>query len=121
MSCPHVWQSAGWTCQSISWDIDLDLLRVMHQLVRLLISRYKNVTLRQCVCKTLGVDDQVEITGQAFVETLPLLERYHLVPWATWPMVDLAIKLESARRAKTVPYKHMRKDFEASPGRTRNR
>ena len=73
------------------------------------------------MCKTLGVDDQVEITGQVFVETLPLLERHHLVPWAAWLMVYLAIRLEGAWYARTVPYKHTRKDFAATPGRTRNR
>jgi len=71
-------------------EIDLDVLRVMHQLVRLTMSRYKTVTLRQYVCRTLGVDDPFEIVGRASVETLSLTERHHLVQLAAWLMADLS-------------------------------
>lgn len=96
-------------------SIDFDLLRVMHQLARLMLSRYKTVTLRQYVCRTLGVNDQIETKGRTFIETLPLTNRHHLVQLVAWLMVDMSTRLEGAWRAKALRYNHMEKDFEGAP------
>ncbi|NLR75306.1 TniQ family protein [Leeia aquatica] len=92
-----------------------DKLRVMHQLIRLMVSRYKTISLRQYVSKTLGVDDPIEIAGRVFVETQPLVARHHLIQLAAWLMVDLATRLEGAWRAGTLRYNHLEKDFDEAP------
>lgn len=94
---------------------DSGVIPVMHQLVRLMLSRYRTVALRQYVCGELGVADQIEIKGRTFIETLPLIERHHLVQLAAWLMVRLEPRLRAAWRAKAVRYNHLRKDFEHPP------
>lgn len=96
-------------------SVDLDVMRVMHQLVRLMLTRYRIVTLRQHVCRELQVIDLVEIAGRMYLETMPLRERHHLVQLVSWLMVDLAGRLEAAWRAKALRYNHMEKDFEDAP------
>lgn len=95
--------------------VDLDVVRVMHQLVRLMLTRYRIVTLRQHVCRELQVADVMEISGQMYLETMPLRERHHLIQLVSWLMVDLTGRLEAAWRARALRYNHMVKDFEGAP------
>jgi hypothetical protein len=110
----HVALCRAITVQEVQ-SMDLDVMRVMHQLVRLMLSRYRIVTLRQHVCRELQVMDTVEISGRVHLETMSLRERHHLLQLASWLMVDLARRLEGAWRARAIRYNHMEKDFEGAP------
>ncbi|MFO6421540.1 TniQ family protein [Hylemonella sp. W303a] len=106
-------------CRAIAEEetqsVDLDVMRVMHQLVRLMLTRHKTVALRQHVCRELQVKDLVKVSGRVGLETMPLMERHHLVQLVSWLMVDLAGRLEVAWRARAVRYNHLGRDFEGAP------
>lgn len=95
--------------------VNLDVLRVLHHLVHLLLSRYSTVTLREHICFELGVQDFVKISGKAHIETMSLDQRHHLVQLAAWLMVDLKGRMGGAWRARALRYNHMAKDFENPP------
>lgn len=109
--CRAVTEDAG----SVNSAIDLDVMRVMHQLSMLLVSRYKNVTLRQYICDQLEVDDLRLVQGRVPIETRPLPERHHLIQLVAWLMVDLEPRLRDAWRAKVIHYNKMIKDFDQVP------
>lgn len=95
--------------------LSLDELRVMHQLVRLMLSQDETVALRQYVCVQLGVDDGILVHGRMQFESMALPERHHLMQLAAWMMVDLDARLNAAWRAGVVRYNHMAKDFHSPP------
>lgn len=92
-----------------------DVIRVLHYLVHLMLSRYSTVTLREHLCGELGVKDLVEVSGRVHLETMPLTQRHHLVQLATWLMGDLQERMGVAWRARALRYNHMEKDFEDPP------
>ncbi len=101
--------------ESDASTVDLDVMRVLHHLVRLMLSRYATLSLREHVCTQLGLPDQLEISAKTHVETMPLNHRHHMVQLAAWLMVDLNERMGVAWRARAIRYNHMRKDFADPP------
>lgn len=95
--------------------IALEEMQVMHQLVRLMLSRYPSVALRGHVCVQLGVLDLIVGHGRMSLESMPLPERHHLMQLVAWVLVDLEVRLIAAWRAGVIRYNHMEKDFNNAP------
>lgn len=95
--------------------IGLDELQVMHQLVRLMLSRYQSINLREYVCARLGEHDLLAGHGRISFESMPLGERHHLMQLVAWVMVSLEDRLIAAWRAGKFRYNHMEKDFDNAP------
>lgn len=96
-------------------DVDLGVMRVMHQLSTLLSTRFQNRGLSQYICNQLGVEDIILRPGRVPIETRTLLERHHMMQLVAWLMVDLEPRLRGAWRAKAVRYNRMTKDFDDAP------
>ncbi|MDP3651667.1 MAG: TniQ family protein [Rhodoferax sp.] len=109
--CNSLGQSAD---QAIA-QIDLDAMRVMHQLTAILLSRYKTVSLRDHACQQLGIEVPVLLSGRVSIETRPLAERHHLMQLVAWLWVDMEPRLHAAWRSRAVRYNHLCKDFEDPP------
>jgi hypothetical protein len=95
--------------------IDLDEMRVFHQLVALLLTRYKTSRLREHICDQLGIADLAWASDRVSVESRSLTERHFLVQLGSWLMVDLDPRLRQAWRDKAVRYNHLLKDFDRVP------
>jgi hypothetical protein len=100
--------------------VDPDALRVLHHFVHLMLSRYSTVSLREHLCGELQVQDLVEVSGKMHVETLPLVQRHHLVQLGAWLMGDLQERMSVAWRSRALRYNHMEKDFDDPPFWYRN-
>ncbi|MBR7777947.1 TniQ family protein [Undibacterium rugosum] len=93
-------------------DWDLGRFAVMHQLCRIMTTRYKHAHLREFVLDQVGVPD-IELTGGHIpLEMRTIQERHHLMQLVGWLMVDLEPRLTAAWRAKAVRYNLLLKDFD---------
>lgn len=99
--------------QESEWD--LGNFAVMHQLCRIMTTRYKHAHLREFVLDQIGVPDIELIGGHVPFEMRNIQERHHLLQLACWLMVDLEYRLSSAWLAKAVRYNLLLKDFQSSP------
>ena len=99
------------------FDVDWDLgwYAVMHQLCRILITRYKHVHLREFVLKQIGETDITLAQGHISVEMRSLEERHHLAQLAAWLLVDCDQRLTAAWRDGAVRYNVLLKDFGEPP------
>ena len=107
----------GRLCSDLSHgvEIDLEMMRTLHHLVSLLLSRYKVVHLREHVCSQLGIADIVQVSERISVESRSMDERHLLVQLGAWLLLDLASRLRNAWRSKAVRYNHLLKDFDDAP------
>ena len=96
-------------------DVNVGVMRVMHQLSTLLTTRFQNRGLRQYICNQLGAEDIALHPGLMPIETRPLVERHHMMQLVAWLMADLEPRLREAWRAKAVRYNRMTKDFDDAP------
>lgn len=99
--------------QESEWD--LGHFAVMHQLCRIMTTRYKHAHLREFVLDQIGVPDIELIGGHIPFEMRTIQERHHLLQLVGWLMVDLEPRLTAAWRAKAVRYNLLLKDFGSSP------
>jgi len=88
---------------------------VMHQLCRLMTSRYKHVSLRQFVLDQVGIRDTPLAKGHISFEMRSIEERHHLAQLAAWLLVDTDRRLTEAWRAHAVRYSVLMKDFIDQP------
>lgn len=94
---------------------DLGRFAVMHQLCRIMTSRYKHARLREFVSDQIGVQDIELTSGHISFEMRAIQERHHLLQLTGWLLVDLEPRLTDAWRAKVVRYNLLLKDFIAPP------
>ncbi|MFZ6751985.1 TniQ family protein [Undibacterium sp. Dicai25W] len=94
---------------------DLGHFAVMHQLCRIMTTRYKHAHLREFVLDQIGVPDIELIGGHIPFEMRTIQERHHLLQLVGWLMVDLEPRLTAAWRAKAVRYNLLLKDFDDPP------
>lgn len=96
-------------------DVDVGMMRVMHQLSKLLTTRFQNRGLGPYICRQLGVEGIELLPGRMPIETRSLLERHHMMQLVAWLMADLEPRLRGAWRSKAVRYNRMIKDFDDVP------
>jgi hypothetical protein len=94
---------------------NLERFAVMHQLCRIMTTRYKHAHLREFVLDQIGVPDIELIGGHIPFEMRTIQERHHLLQLVGWLMVDLEPRLTAAWRAKAVRYNLLLKDFDDPP------
>lgn len=92
-----------------NWDFDR--YAVMHQLCRLMTTRYKHVRLREFVLDQIGFQDISLTKDHLSFEMRPIVERHHLVQLAAWLLLDIEPRLGAAWRARTIRYSVLMKDF----------
>ena len=95
--------------------IDIEEMRVLHQLVAILLSPKKTIRLREHVCDQLGIVDLIELSGRISIESRPLKERHFIIQLGAWLMLDLEPRLRQAWRNKAVRYNQLLKDFDRVP------
>ncbi|WP_410500191.1 TniQ family protein [Chitinibacter sp. S2-10] len=92
-------------------SIDIGFLGVMHQLCKLMTSRYRSTSLRQHVATELRIKS-IPLTNPKIPFILrPINERWHLLQLAAWIMTAPELRLTAAWRAKAIRYNHLEKDF----------
>ena len=89
---------------------------VMHQLCRVMTTRYKHVSLRDFVLDQVGFPDIPLTDGHISFEMRPIEERHHLIQLTAWLLVDLESRLTTAWRARAVRYNVLLKDLALPPG-----
>ena len=96
--------------------IDLDQLRVMHQLTMLLLSKNKYVRLLEYLRDCLKVQDNaISKDDRVSIETRNIDERHQVIQLVGWLMLDLEPRLRAAWRNKSIRYNSLLKDFRDSP------
>lgn len=88
---------------------------VMHQLCRLMTSRYKHVSLREFVLNEIGFEDMTLAKGHISFEMRSIQERHYLMQLTAWLLVDVELRLKAAWRAHAVRYNVLVKDFIGCP------
>lgn len=88
---------------------------VMHQLCRIMTTRYKHVSLRAFVLEQVGVKDIALTGGHISFEMRSIEERHHLLQLAAWLLVDLESRLKAAWRSGSIRYNVLLKDFTDRP------
>lgn len=95
--------------------IDIGFLGVMHQLCKLMTSRYESASLRQYVANELRIKDTPLLDVKIPFILRPINERWHLLQLAAWIMASPEFRLTAAWRAKAIRYNLLEKDFADSP------
>ncbi|AMP07504.1 TniQ family protein [Collimonas pratensis] len=98
---------------SPEWD--LGRYSVMHQLCKLMTSRYQHVSLRQFVLEQIGTQDMPLAEGHISFEMRSIEERHHLAQLTAWLLMDPERRLTAAWRAQAVRYNMLVKDFHQPP------
>jgi hypothetical protein len=101
-----------------AWNNDewnLERYAVMHQLCRIMVTRYKHVHLREFVLDRIGLHDFPLSEGYMSFEMRPILERHHLIQLTMWLLVDVSARLTAAWGEKAVRYNVLLKDFAEPP------
>ncbi len=101
---------AGDNCE---WD--LGHYAVMHQICRIMTTRYRHVHLREFVLDQVGSQDLVLTHGHISFEMRCIEERHHLLQLTAWLSVDLEARITAAWKANAVRYNVLLKDFIARP------
>ncbi|WP_081986539.1 TniQ family protein [Chitinibacter sp. ZOR0017] len=96
-------------------SINIGFLSVLHQLCKLMTSRYKSAALRKHITNELRIDDIPLADLRLPFILRPLHERWHLLQLAAWIMASPELRLTAAWRAKTIRYNHLEKDFTDPP------
>lgn len=94
---------------------DLGRYEVMHQLCRIMTSRYEHVILREFILSQVGFRDIPLIGGHISFEMRSIEERHHLIQLAAWLLVDPEARIPEAWRAGAVRYNVFLKDFVERP------
>jgi len=84
---------------------------VMHQLCRLMTTRYKHVRLREFVLDQVGFRDISLTKGHIAFQMRPIVERHHLAQLVAWLLFDIEPRLGAAWGGNTVRYNVLVKDF----------
>ncbi|MDY7577270.1 hypothetical protein RGU70_02860 [Herbaspirillum sp. RTI4] len=100
-------------CHDMRWEIGR--YSVMHQLARIMTTRYRHASLRDFILDRLGFPDIHLTKGHISFEVRPIEERHHLIQLAAWLLVDLDNRLMEAWRAQAVRYNLFLKDFPEHP------
>lgn len=104
--------------QGSEWDFGR--YAVMHQLCRIMTSRYKHVSLRTFVLDHVEFEDISLTGGHISFEMRPIEERHHLMQLTAWLLVDLEFRLTTAWRVRAVRYNVLLKDFHDAPNSYQN-
>lgn len=94
---------------------DPELLTVFHHLSRMLLGQHRRLELQAYICQLLDVAPMPAPQRRTSIESLPLMERHHLMLLIGWLMQDLEARLNQARVAKAVRYLHLVRDFPDAP------
>ncbi|WP_420712400.1 TniQ family protein [Niveibacterium sp. 24ML] len=93
---------------------------VLHQLCRLMMSRYRNVRLGDFAAERLGVHGSPKLAPVRLFELLDVADRHHLLQLAFWVMSDLRTRLRDARLDGAITYSGLLRDFSEAPRWYRN-
>lgn len=94
---------------------------VLHQLCRLMTSRYRNVRLGDFVAERLGVSSMPMLSAARRIEVLDVKARHHILQLGFWIMSDQRARLREARRERAITYSALLRDFPQAPRWYRNR
>ena len=81
----------------------------------LLLAEHRRLQLQAYICQLLDVAPIPIPQRRTSIESLPLVERHHLMLLIGWLMQDLLQRLNQARYAKAVRYLHLVRDFPDPP------
>lgn len=88
---------------------------VLHQLCRLMVTRYRNLWLREFVSQRLGMREPLFSAKAPTFEMRPIEERHLLTQMGFWLMSDTERLLTDAWHAGSVSYSMLLRDFEDRP------
>jgi hypothetical protein len=94
---------------------DLGRFEVMHQLCRIMTTRYAHADLRNFVLNQISVTDIALSSGRISFEMRSINERHHLIQLVAWLLVDPEVRLTAAWRRGAVRYNLFLKDFDNPP------